>query len=170
MGTYYESQTNQMPVACQGSHAVKKYVPNKTQRRVGHKTQYVAHDPKLTIDGGEIASIHSQPIRFLGKLIFEDLKDQPIRQSVKVKLEDMLKAIEKFQLNGIMMNMGTYNNAKWLGNYHLQFPNYLWRKPGGYLPQVSEEMGRNKPMHHQHCSLSKQKEVWLAIKETHYIR
>ena len=74
---------------------MKKYVPNKTQRREGHKTQYVAYDPKLSIDGGEITNIHSQ-------LIFEDLKDQAIRQSVKVKLEDMLKATEKSQLNGVM--------------------------------------------------------------------
>ena len=29
----------------------------------------MAYDPKLTIDGGEIASIHSQPMRFLGLLI-----------------------------------------------------------------------------------------------------
>ena len=59
------------PTKCR-SHAMKKYVPNKTQRRDGHKTQYVAYDPKVTIDGGEIANIHSQPMRFLGKLIFED--------------------------------------------------------------------------------------------------
>ena len=33
---------------------MKKYVPSLTQRREGHKTQCVAYDPKLTIDGGEI--------------------------------------------------------------------------------------------------------------------
>ena len=63
-------------------------------------------DPKLTIDGGEIASIHSQPMRYLGKLVFED---QAIRQSVKGKLKDMLKATEKSQRNGIM-KMWIYNN------------------------------------------------------------
>ena len=97
------------PIKCQ-SHAMKKYVPNKMQRRKGHKTQYVAYDPKLTIDGGEIVSIHNQPMRFLGRLIFEDLKDQAIRQSVRGKLVDMLKATEKSQLNGIM-KMWIYNNA-----------------------------------------------------------
>ena len=59
---------------------------------------------------GEIATIHSQPMRFLGKLIFEDLKDQAIRQSVKGKLKDMLKATEESQLNGII-KMWMYNTA-----------------------------------------------------------
>ena len=49
-------------------------------------------------------------MRFLGRLIFEDLKDQTIRQSVKGKLEDMLQATEKSQLNGIM-KMWIYNNT-----------------------------------------------------------
>ena len=49
-------------------------------------------------------------MRFLGKLIFEDLKDQAIAQSVKGKLEDMLKSTEKSQLNGIM-KMWIYNNT-----------------------------------------------------------
>ena len=77
------------PTKCR-SHAMEKYVPNKTQRREEHKTQHVAYDPKLTIDEDEVASIHSQRISFLGKLIFEDLKDQAIRQSVKGKLENIV--------------------------------------------------------------------------------
>ena len=78
--------------------------------QIKHKEE---KDINLTIDGGKIANIHSQPMRFLGKLIFEDLKDQAIRQSVTGKLKDVLKATEKSeksQLNGIM-KMWLYNNA-----------------------------------------------------------
>ncbi|XP_072030417.1 uncharacterized protein [Amphiura filiformis] len=54
--------------------------------------------------------IHDQPMRFLGKLIFKDLKDIEIRESVKQKLTDMLKKTDKSLLNGIM-KMWIYNNA-----------------------------------------------------------
>ncbi|XP_072039563.1 uncharacterized protein [Amphiura filiformis] len=54
--------------------------------------------------------IHDQPMRFLGKLIFKDLKDKKIRESVKQKLTDMLKKTDKSLLNGIM-KMWIYNNA-----------------------------------------------------------
>ena len=89
---------------------MKKFIPNSIQRREGQKTQYAAYDPKLTFGGGDIASIHSQPMRFLGKFIFTDLKDHAIRQSVKDKLAHMLKTTDKSQLNGIM-KMWIYNNA-----------------------------------------------------------
>ena len=78
--------------------------------QIKHKEE---KDIKLTIDGGKIANIYSQPMRFLGKLTFEDLKHQAIRQSVKGKLKDVLKATEKSeksQLNGII-KMWLYNNA-----------------------------------------------------------
>jgi hypothetical protein len=96
------------PTKCR-SHAMKRYVPNRIQRQEGHKIQYVAYDPKLSINGDEIVYIHSQPMRFLGKLIFKDLKDDVIRQSVKKKLTDMLKTTDQSQLNGIM-KLWVYNN------------------------------------------------------------
>ena len=49
--------------------------------------QYIAYNPQLEIDGKEITYFHSQPIRFLGKLIFKDLKDDNIREMVKMKLD-----------------------------------------------------------------------------------
>ena len=64
------------PANCK-AHAIKKFVPDKKMRqeenrkkKKSHKTQHVAFDPKLTIAGKEIAFIHSQPVRFLGKLIY----------------------------------------------------------------------------------------------------
>ncbi|XP_072020302.1 uncharacterized protein [Amphiura filiformis] len=49
-------------------------------------------------------------MRFLGKLIFKDMKDKEIRESVKHKLTDMLKRTDKSLLNGIM-KLWIYNNA-----------------------------------------------------------
>ena len=42
------------PVKCK-LHAMKKFVPSKKQKQDGHKTQYVAYDPQLEIDGKQIA-------------------------------------------------------------------------------------------------------------------
>ena len=97
------------PAKCK-AHAMKKFIPDKKMRQEGHKTQYVAYDPKLTIDGKEIAYIHSQPVRFLGKLIYEDLKDDGIRNQVTSKLQDLLQLTDKSQINGIM-KLWMYNNA-----------------------------------------------------------
>ena len=60
-------------------------------------SQNVAHDLKLTEDGEEIAYIHNQPMRFLGKLTFKDLKDKEIRES-----KSLVYGIKK---------MVIYNNA-----------------------------------------------------------
>ena len=78
------------PVKCK-SHAMKKFQPSRQMRDLGHRTQYVAYDPKLTISGKEIEYIHSHPVRFLGKLIYKDLKDAEIRNQVTEKLENVLK-------------------------------------------------------------------------------
>ena len=55
------------PLKCK-SHAMKKFVPSQKQKQDGHTTQYVAYEPQLEIDGKQITYIHSQPIRFLGKV------------------------------------------------------------------------------------------------------
>ena len=68
------------------------------------------NDPQLTIDGKEIAYIHSQPVMFLGKLINKDLKDDGIRNQVTSKLQDLLQLTDKIQINGIM-KLWMYNNA-----------------------------------------------------------
>ena len=96
------------PVKCK-SHAMKKFVPSKQQKQDGHMTLYVAYDPQLEIDGKQITYIHSQPIRFLGKRIYKDLKDGDIRQMVNQKLLSMLNTTEKSQLSGIM-KLWVYNN------------------------------------------------------------
>lgn len=97
------------PAKCK-AHAMKKFRPNKQMQREGHRTQYVAFDPKLTINGKEIAYIHSQPVRFLGKLIYKDLKDNEIRSQVTEKLNGLLDATERSQING-PMKLWMYNNA-----------------------------------------------------------
>ena len=89
---------------------MKKFVPSKKQKQDGHMTQYVAYDPQLEIGGKQITNIHSQPIRFLGKLIYKDLKDNDIRQMVNQRLLSMLNTTEKSQLTGIM-KLWIYNNA-----------------------------------------------------------
>ena len=46
------------PAKCK-AHAVKKFVPYKKMRQVGHKTQYDPKRNQLTIGGKEITFIHS---------------------------------------------------------------------------------------------------------------
>ena len=105
MDTDYEGKTSQMQ-----SHAINKSTPNKKQKQDDHKTQYVAFEPQLETDGKQIAYIHSQPIRFLGKLIYKVLKDDDIRQMVNQKLLSMFNITEKSLLTGIM-KMWIYNNT-----------------------------------------------------------
>jgi len=97
------------PSKCR-SHAMKKSVPNTRQRQQGQRSHYSPFDPLLKINGENIAYIHSEPIKFLGKLIYKDLKDDEIRLKVKKKLNDMLVTTDKCQLSGIM-KMWIYNNA-----------------------------------------------------------
>ena len=93
------------------SHSMKRFVLNKKPKQEEHKIQFVAHAPKLILDREEIACFHNQqPMRFLGKRIFKDLKDKEIRESVKQKLTDMLKETDKSLLNRIM-KMWICNNA-----------------------------------------------------------
>ena len=89
---------------------MKKVVPNTEQKRRGHKTHYTAYDPQLTIDGQQIAYIHDQPMRFLGKLFYADLKDDGIRQMINQKLSSMLRTTDSSKLNGIM-KMLIYNHV-----------------------------------------------------------
>ncbi|XP_072046549.1 uncharacterized protein [Amphiura filiformis] len=91
------------------SHAMKKVIPNAEQKLNGHKTQYVAYNPQLQIDGQMITYIQNQPMQFLGKLIYEDLKDDGIRRMINQKLSAMLKTTDKSHLNGIM-KMWIYNH------------------------------------------------------------
>ncbi|XP_072021339.1 uncharacterized protein [Amphiura filiformis] len=100
--------TKAKPSKCR-SHAMKKVIPNAEQTLNGHKTQYVAYNPQLQIDGQMITYINNQPMRFLGKLIYEDLKDDGIRQMINQKLSAMLKTTDKSQLNGIK-KMWIYNH------------------------------------------------------------
>ena len=104
------------PVKCK-SHAMKKVTPNIQQRRQGHKTQYTAYDPKLQINGQQISYIHSEPIRFLGKLFYADLKDEGIRRMVNEKLSNLLRTTDSSDLNGIM-KMWIYN--------HVIIPKMTW--------------------------------------------
>ncbi len=104
---------------------MKKFVPDKKMRQGGHKTQYVAYGPKLTIGGKEIAYIHCLPVRFLGKLIYEDLKDDGIRNQVTSKLQDLLQLTNKSQTNGIMkLDVQHRNPTKtYMEIYNLQLLN-----------------------------------------------
>ena len=60
---------------------MKKVAPNTEQKRKGHKTNYTAYGLQLTVAGQQIAYIHDQPMRFLEKLFYADLKDDGIMQT-----------------------------------------------------------------------------------------
>ena len=97
------------PTKCK-AHAMKKLIPNSNERRKGQHIHYSPYDPLLKINGETIAYINSEPMKFLGKLIYKDLKDDDIRLRVKQKLNDMLLRTDRCQLNGVM-KMWIYNNA-----------------------------------------------------------
>ena len=84
------------------AHAMKMFVPYKKMQQEGYETQYVAFVPKLTKGGKEIAFILSQPVRFLGKLIYKDLKADDIRNQVTSEFQDLLQLTEKSKINGIL--------------------------------------------------------------------
>ncbi|XP_072017385.1 uncharacterized protein [Amphiura filiformis] len=80
-----------------------------------------------SIDGQMITYIHNQPMRFLGKLIYEDLKDDGIRKMSNQKLSAMLKTTDKSPLNGIM-KMWIYN--------HMIIPKMTWEFTIYNLPKT----------------------------------
>ena len=81
---------------------MKKVAPNTEQKRKGHKTNYTAYGLQLPVDGQQIAYIHDQPMRFLEKLFYADLKDDGIRQMINQNLSSMLRTTDSSKLNGIM--------------------------------------------------------------------
>ncbi|XP_072025165.1 uncharacterized protein [Amphiura filiformis] len=74
-----------------------------------------------------ITYIHKLPKRFPGKLIYDDLKDDGIRQMINQKLSAMLKTTDKSQLNGTM-KMWIYN--------HMIIPKLTWAFTINNLPKT----------------------------------
>ena len=55
---------------------------------------------KLNILNCPIPEMGSEPIRFLGKIIYRNLKDNEVRKHVREKLQEMLKLTDKDSING----------------------------------------------------------------------
>ena len=97
------------PSKCK-SLAMKKTALPINGKQKGLHIKYSPYDPLLKINGANIAYINSEPMKFLGKLMYKDLKDDDIRMRVRQKLSGMLKTTDQCQLNG-PMKMWIYNNA-----------------------------------------------------------
>lgn len=73
------------------------------------ESSYSAYDPGLTVSGESIPSIEDSPFKFLGRKINYTLRDDAVKEEVKLKLRKLISTLERSNITG-PMKAWTYNN------------------------------------------------------------